>query len=59
MDVLINYSICLREAGKIKEACDKTKFAIEIYRDSILKDEKLLYEYHLFLAKLQLENGDF
>ena len=59
VDTLINTSICLRQLGKLGEACEKASYALQVYRDSALKNEKTENEYILLLAKLQLENGEF
>lgn len=60
VDVLVNSAICMRELGMIKQAIQRVRFALQISKDlKKNEDGSILDEYHLLLAKLQLEDADF
>lgn len=59
VDVLVNSAVCMNHLGRIKPAIEKMNAAIEISKDLKKTTEAVIDEYHLFLAKLLLQNGQF
>lgn len=58
IDAIVNSAICLKELCQYDLAIHRIKTAIQITKD-IFEDCPQIDDYHLLLAKLYFEMGDF